>query len=250
MDIEGQPLLVRMLERVARIKTPAQIVVATTKEKPDKKIVEICKKNNIQVFRGDSTNLLDRHYQAAKRYKADIVVKIPSDCPLIDPAIIDKVMGRHLVDDCDYTSNLHPATFPDGNDVEVMEFEALESAWLHASRQLEKEHTTPYIWENRQKFRINNVLWRDTNNVTGEATPNYSMTHRWTIDYYEDYEFIKSIYRGLYRNNPNFGLTEILIHLKNNPEIIKINEKYAGVNWYRHHLSDLKTITPAETKSI
>ena len=90
---------------------------------------------------------LDRHYQVAKLLKAYVVIKIPSDCPLIDPNIIDKVLKFYLdnSDKYDYVSNLHPATYPDGNDVEVMSMKALEDAWLNARKDLEREHTTPYL---------------------------------------------------------------------------------------------------------
>lgn len=244
MPLAGMPLLIRMVERVKLSELAGEIIIATTKEVSDDVIVKICKENDFLFYRGSTDDLLDRHYQAAKLLNADAVVKIPSDCPLIDPKVIDKVIGFFIEhsSDFDFVSNLHPATYPDGNDVEIMHFNILEFAWKNAKRQLEREHTTPYIWENPDKFRIGNVQW--------ETGLNYSMTHRFTIDYPEDYEFIRKVYDELYPNNPKFGLNDILQLLEMKPEIKKINEMYNGVNWYRNHLNELKTITADQTKII
>lgn len=244
MPLAEAPLIVRMVERVTMSKLAGKIVVAITDESSDDILEKICKENNFLVYRGSTEDLLDRHYQAAKILNADAVVKIPSDCPLIDAKVIDKVIGFFLEHSSDYhfVSNLHPATYPDGNDVEIMHFNVLEDAWKNAKRKLEREHTTPYIWENPDKFRIGNVEW--------ETGLNYSMTHRFTIDYPEDYEFIKRVYDELYHKNPRFRLNDILQLLEEKPEIKKINEKYLGVNWYRNHLNELKTITADQTKII
>jgi spore coat polysaccharide biosynthesis protein SpsF len=244
LPLADKPLLFRMYERVASSKLKGTIIIATTTDKSDDKVETFCKEHKLNYYRGHQTDLLDRHYQTAKIYKADAVAKIPSDCPLIDPRIIDKVFAFYLEhkDEYDYVSNLHPATYPDGNDVEIMSFEALENAWLNAKKQFEREHTTPYLWENPDKFRIGNVTW--------ETGLDYSMTHRFTIDYQEDYEFIKKVYDELYNKKPDFSLEDILNLLNENPDIKKINEKYYGVNWYRNHLDELKTITLNQTNII
>ena len=118
----------------------------------------------------------------------------------------------------------------------------LFSAWINAKRGFEREHTTPYIWENTAKFRIGNVFW--------ETGLDYSMTHRFTVDYKEDYNFIKQVYDELYEVKNNFGLNDILDLLERKPELKKINRMYAGVNWYRNHINELKTISPEQTKNI
>lgn len=244
MSLAGKPLLLRMIERVQRSSYAGTVVIATTIEHVDDGIGDLGMTENIPVHRGHPTDLLDRHYQAAKEHGADVVVKIPSDCPLIDPRIIDKVIKYYLNnrDYFDFVSNLHPPTYPDGNDVEVMSIKALEKAWREAEKPLEREHTTPYFWENPHMFRIGNVRWE-----TGE---DYSMSHRWTIDYEEDYLFIKTVYEELYYRNPHFSLDDILNLLETKPGIMRINEKYAGVNWYRDHLNELSTITPSQTKVL
>lgn len=242
LGLADKPLLIRMIERVRRSRYAKNVVVITTYNKEDDPVAALCRREKTECFRGHPTDLLDRHYSAAKKYEAEIVIKIPSDCPLIDPAVIDKVVQFYLDNESeyDYVSNLHPPSYPDGNDVEVMSFYALETAWKEAKKDFEREHTTPYIWENPQKFRIGNVCW--------ETGLNYSMTHRFTIDYREDYRFIKYVFEHLYNDNKNFGLKDILMFLELRKDVFEINSKYAGVNWYRNHLSELKTITIKDTK--
>jgi len=244
MPVMEEPLLVRMAERVKAARLAGTIVVATTQEAGDDAIEELCNKYGYNCFRGHSTDLLDRHYQAALPYDPDAVIKIPSDCPLIDPAVINKVISYFLKNagDFDFVSNLHPATYPDGNDVEIMTRAAMEKAWREARKDFEREHTTPYIWERPELFRIANVEW--------ETGLDYSMSHRWTIDYAEDYDFIRRVYEELYPANPLFGLQDILNLLEQKPEIYEINSKFAGVNWYRNHLDELKTIRTDQTKKI
>lgn len=240
--LAGKPLLARMVERVMAAKLTGTVVVATTIDPADDPIVDLCRLEGFDCYRGDADDLLDRHYRAGLAYDAGAIVKIPSDCPLIDPAVIDRVIDYFQANPgaFDYVSNLHPATYPDGNDVEIMDAAALEKAWHEASRPLEREHTTPFLWEDPDRFRIGNVEW--------ETGLDYSMTHRWTIDYEEDYQFITAVYEALYPANPQFGLDDILKFLDENPRVKAINSHLAGVNWYRHHLNELKTVSAAHTR--
>ena len=163
---------------------------------------------------------------------------------MIDPEIINEVIGYFInnYDEFDYVSNLHPPTWPDGNDVEIMKMSSLKEAWLKAKKQMEREHTTPYFWENPDEFKLGNVRWK--------SGLDYSMTYRFTIDYKEDYDFINRVYAELYPIKKDFSLNEILRLLEEKPEIKKINEKYNGVNWYRNHLDELKTVGINNTKII
>jgi spore coat polysaccharide biosynthesis protein SpsF len=245
MPVLGLPLLIRQAERILAATTPFDFVIATTTDADDEPIRKLCLNNGLACFSGHPYDLLDRHYQAALPTKPDVVVKIPSDCPLIDPAVIDKVLQFYLTNQqaYDYVSNLHPATYPDGNDIEVMSFAALETAWGLAKRNFEREHTTPYIWEHPQQFRIGNVEW--------ETGLDYSMSHRFTIDYPEDYDFIKAVYEALWTpGRPVFSLTDILDLLDSQPRLYEINAKYCGVNWYRHHINELTTIAEHQTKQL
>lgn len=242
LQIGGKPGFVRMVERVKQSSLAGVVLVATTLDNEDNIIEDLCRDESIPCFRGHPLDLLDRHYKAAAAYGADVVVKIPSDCPLVDVAVIDRVIGYYIEnrEKFDYVSNLHPATYPDGNDVEVFSLEALTAAWREAEKDYEREHTTPYIWENPERFRIGNVAW--------ETGLDLSMSHRWVLDYREDYDFIQQVYNALSQDNPFFGIDDILTFLAENPSVRSLNEKYAGVNWYRHHINELRTITPQQTK--
>lgn len=242
LPIGGKPAFVRMVERVKQSSLAGHVIVATTHDNEDDVIEQLCLSESIPCFRGHPLDLLDRHYQAALTYGADVVVKIPSDCPVIDVGVIDRVISCFLdhPGQFDYVSNLHPATYPDGNDVEVLTFEALAAAWKESGKDFEREHTTPYIWENPDRFRIGNVVW--------ETGLDFSMSHRWVLDYEEDYCFIQTVYNALSSDNPFFGIDDILVFLSENPSIQKLNDKFAGINWYRHHINELRTITPSQTK--
>ncbi|WP_338867911.1 glycosyltransferase family protein [Spirosoma sp. SC4-14] len=240
----GKPLLARMLERLNQCQTPFTTVVATSTDPSDDVIEQFCESEQIPVYRGSLTDCLDRHYQIAIHWNADVAVKIPSDCPLIDPRVVDQVFDVFLKNpgQYDFVSNLHPATWPDGNDVEIMTRACLQRTWSEATKPLEREHTTPYIWDTApESFRIGNVVW-----PTGL---DYSMSHRFTIDYADDYEFIRRIYEALYPAKPNFSCEDILNLLEQNPNIYEINADLAGVNWYRNHLNELKTVSAEQTKS-
>lgn len=243
MPLQGKPLFVRQAERVRAASLSGRVVIATTTDSKDDIIAEVCGQEGLDCYRGHATDLLDRHYRAALHYAADSIIKIPSDCPLIDPALIDEVIGYwlHHSDEYDFVSNLHPATWPDGNDVEIMTMTVLETAWREAVRPLEREHTTAFIWERPERFRIGNVAMGG-----GE---DYSMTHRFTIDYMEDYDFIRAVFDELYPSDPVFGVGNILGLLERRPDIYAMNAGWAGVNWYRHHLDELITVGAAQTRA-
>jgi spore coat polysaccharide biosynthesis protein SpsF len=243
LPVAGAPVLVRMLERVLAARTRFELVVATTGRSEDDGLAELVRRFGARVFRGHPTDLLDRHYRAARAARAEVVVKIPSDCPLVDPAAIDGVLGAFLADPgrYDFVSNLHPPSWPDGNDVEVMSFAALEQAHRSASARHEREHTTPFFWDRPERFRVGNVAW--------ETGLDLSMTHRFTLDYPDDYAFVAMVYEALWRRDrPVFPLADILALLEERPELRETNARYAGVNWYRHHLSDLRTVPASATR--
>ncbi len=182
------------------------------------------------------------------RYGADAVAKIPSDCPLIDPGAIDSVLRFFLASAprFDFVSNLHPPTWPDGNDVEVMSMKALGTAWREARRPFEREHTTPFLWDNPEHFRIGNVSW--------ESGRDWSASHRFVLDYPEDLAFVRAVYEALHLpGSTTFSLEQILELLEARPELRALNRQHAGDGWYRHHLHELRTIAPTlprETEAL
>jgi len=258
LPVAGAPLLVRMLERVLAASTPGEVVVATTTGAADEPVRELARQAGVRCFSGHPTDLLDRHYRAALDCglspAEDVVVKIPSDCPLIDPAAIDRVIGCWLEQPqrYDFVSNLHPATWPDGNDVEVVPLAVLATAWREAERPHEREHTTPFVWDRPERFRLGNVRW--------ETGRDLSMSHRFTIDYPEDYAFVCAVYEALWSagggaggrgcgSGRPFGVAEILELLAARPEIFELNRRFAGVNWYREHLGELATVGAEQTRN-
>ncbi len=234
LPLAGRPLLQRMLERVRAARTPSAVVVATTQETTDDVVEAIAASAGVPCFRGDTRDLLDRHYRAGVAFGADVVVKIPSDCPLIDPAVIDRVIGEYAVHagEIDFVTNLCPPTYPDGNDVEVLPLDVLETAWTEAAAPHQREHTTPFIWEHPERFRIRNIAW--------DAGLDYSATHRWTIDYLEDYAFLAAVYEALWTESKTvFPLADILSLLEARPDIAALNACHAGKTWYRAHAAAL-----------
>jgi len=242
LPLAGAPLLQRMTERVQAANVDATIAVVTSMERSDDRITDLCEDIGVEYFEGHLTDVLDRHYQAAKHFGADVIAKIPSDCPLIDPAIINRVFEEFDKGGYDYVSNLHPATYPDGNDVEVFTFDTLKGAWTDATKDFEREHTTPFLWERPERFRLGNVAW--------ETGLDHSMSHRWTIDYPEDYEFISRVCSELGSKDRIFSMQDILDLLLREPSLCSINARYVGVNWYRKHLDALKTIGAEQTKIL
>jgi spore coat polysaccharide biosynthesis protein SpsF len=223
LPLAGAPLLERMIQRVLAATSDFNMVVATSTEKEDDPIRELCRSIDVKCFSGSIADLLDNHFQVACDTKADVVVRIPSDCPLIDPSIIDRVLGfyfRHA-DDYDCVSNLHPPTYPDGNDVEVMPFPVLAAAWKEAVRPLERGQITPFFLERQERFRIGNVEW--------ESGLNYAKSHRWRVEYREDYEFVSAVYDQLWSvRRPVFSLQDILNLLAQRPDIAARNAHLAG----------------------
>lgn len=236
MPLLGKTVLERMWERVTAARVPAQFGMIITQEASDDPIAELCEDLRILCYRGSTQDVLDRHYQAWRLWGGQAVVKIPSDCPLIDPKIIERVLNFYTehVGQFDYVSNLHPQSYPDGNDVEVMSAGALERAWKEAKEPFQREHTTPYLWDNPAQFRIGNVL--------AETGDDLSQSHRWTLDYLEDYKLIKAVFEELYPHDPLFGVEAIVNLVDSRPELKALNDQHRGYIWYNQHKEQLKTL--------
>lgn len=204
----GRPLLSHLIERLRRSQKVDEIVVATTQNPQDLQIVSLCQEEHIPVFRGSEEDVLDRYYQTAKAFSADVVVRITADCPLMDPAIVDEVIDYYLNHQVDYATNTLERTFPRGMDVEVFSFSALERAAKEAVRPEEREHVTPFFYRHPEKFRLGNVAAKENN-----------ARYRLTVDTEEDFKLITLLLESL----KTWDLNEILQVLKENPEWEKIN---------------------------
>jgi spore coat polysaccharide biosynthesis protein SpsF len=218
---------------LAWAQTPSAVVVATTTDPSDDPIVALSSRSGFVCHRGHPTDLLDRHYAVARATAADVIVKVPSDCPLIDPRVVDRVVSAHLAaaPRCDYTSNLHPESYPDGNDVEAVSVDALDVAWRGARRPHEREHTTPYFWEKPGAFRVQNVTWEQGRNV--------SRTHRVVVDYPEDLEVVRAVFDALRSPNaPPFSVADVVAFLDASPTVRLRNAHRFGVSWQTRQVAD------------
>jgi len=205
-------LLEHIVERIKASRRINTIVIATTLAGADDIVCELSKKMGVAFFRGSDENVLDRFYNAAKKYHADVIVRCTADRPFKDPEIIDQAIGFLLDGQYDYCSNTIEPTYPEGLDIEVFTMSTLEKAYHEARLSSEKEHVTPYIWKNPQLFKLYNFK----NDVDLSAL-------RWTIDYESDYTFAKEIYKRLYPTKRLFLMNDILNVLAKEPEIGKIN---------------------------
>jgi spore coat polysaccharide biosynthesis protein SpsF len=200
--ILGKPMLERMLERVKQAKLLDTIVVATSAKKADDPITRLTNKLGILSFRGSETDVLDRYYQAAKKFKADVVVRLTADCPLIDPQIIDRVVSILKSRGADYVSNRSiNKTVPSGMDVEVVIFQSLQAAHRQATSSFDREHVTPFIYNHPHRFKL--VA------MPGRAA---KLTREWhlSVDTPTDLKLVRHIYSRLYHHNPEFELRDII----------------------------------------
>ena len=213
MNLDNEnPALYYSIKQLESAKSLDKIIVATTDLPEDDIIVEYVKKLGIDYFRGSSENVLDRYYQCAKKYSFTTVVRIPADKPLIDPEIVDNVIEHYNSNSYDYVSNFLVLTYPSGSEVEVFSFDALEKVWKGATSSYDKEHVTPYLYNNETKFKIHNLKLDE------------NLSHlRWALDWPEDLELIRIIISKI-KKRPIL-LKDILELMSKEPELQKINKK-------------------------
>ena len=224
-DIAGKPLLYHVVNRARQARTLELVVVATTDRPTDDPTERCCMSMGVVCFRGSEADVLDRYYRAAEKFAADAIVRLTADCPLLDPRVIDKVVGFFREGNYDYVCNTMPPTYPDGLDTEVFRFESLTRAWREARLQSEREHVTSYIWKQPGLFRLGNV----------DNDADYSKL-RWTVDEPADLEFVRQVYAH-FGVTAQFGMTEILDLLMKRPEIRAVN---AGFERNEGYLKSLK----------
>jgi len=212
-EVNGNPLLFYQLERLKGSKLIDEIVIATTTKEQDNEIVTFCEQYGVSYYRGSETDVLSRYFNAAVKFNADTIVRLTSDCPIIDVEVVDKTIQYFLeLDHCDYVSNTLERTYPRGLDTEVFTYIALEKAYKEAFLDRDREHVTPYIYTNQDLFEVGFLK----NKI------DYS-NYRLTVDTEEDFELIKLIINALFKRNPNFTLIDIVTLMENNPQWFDIN---------------------------
>ena len=211
--INGKSIIELLLNRISLSKKINKVILATTVLKEDDILSNYVESIGYHVFRGSEKNVLSRYHNAAEKYKADVILRITGDCPLVDPIIIDKAINIFLEKNVDYVSNVNPSTYPDGMDIEVFTFKTLQKIYKKSNDDRQKEHVTTYLREEKnnefKKINFNNST--DLSNI------------RLTIDEPEDFEVIKKIYE-YFEPKKNFNLEDIMQIYKKYPKIFENNK--------------------------
>jgi spore coat polysaccharide biosynthesis protein SpsF len=226
LKILEKEILLHFLDRLLAAEKADHIIVATTDQPADQVIVDLVQSYHprISLFRGSEQDVLDRYYQAARQFLANKrtpwdIIRITSDCPLIDPRLVDSHISAFEQRSVDYlSSRIHKRTWPHGMELEVFSFRALQTAWQNATDNYEREHVTPYIYHSHAGDFILSEF---------QAEKDWSHI-RLTLDYWEDYLLIKAIYEKLYPVNPRFGWPDILELLEQDEQLLQINSKWSN----------------------
>ena len=207
---EKNPILYHVITQLQNCKFLDKIIVATTELKEDDEIEKFVTSMNIDCFRGSSNDVLDRYYKCAQKFSLSVIVRITADNPLIDPTLVDDVIDTFNFNSFDYVSNAHVRSFPHGTETEVFSFNALEKSWNNAKTDYEKEHVTPYFYNNPDKFNIFDVISKE------------NMSHlRWTVDKPDDLKLVQTILSKI-KKRPIL-MHDIIELFSKEPDLIKIN---------------------------
>lgn len=212
--IIGQPMLARMIERLLRARTLDDLVVATSISPADDAVVTAAELAGAKTFRGSEEDVLARVVGAARANQADVIVETTGDCPLHDPAILDKVVADYLLGGADFVSNIHPYTTPRGTDVRVFSTDALAEIERTSTDPADREHVSLHFWEHPEKYRLRNV---------STELPSSAAALRLTVDTREDLDLVTVIYEELYPGNHRFALSDVLALLDRRPELVTLN---------------------------
>lgn len=204
-------LLEIQIDRLKEVKSKPKIILATTTNAADDKTEVLAKKMGIQCFRGSEEDVLSRYFEAARRFSADPIGRVTSDCPLIDPDIIDSIYNLYRAAGVDYVSNTQRRTFPRGLDIEIFSFAALKRAFLEAKTPSDREHVTPFIRNNPDAFSLKSY----------ENHEDFSF-HRWTVDTNQDFQLIENLLKAV-KDLRKFRLKDILQILNQHPDWSEIN---------------------------
>lgn len=233
MKVLDKTVLEYVIERCSFARCVKSVVVATTDGPEDDPIAGLLASRRIAVFRGSRDDVLDRYYQAAAGAGAEHIARITADCPLIDPAVIDRAGEMYAESGADYCANILKRTYPDGEDVELFSLRALEKAWKEAALASEREHVTPFIRKHTELFRCVNFEY-----------PRDISAKRWTLDRTEDFGLIKAVLEALYPANPAFSMEDAVDFLSKHPDIEKMNSHIVPGEGYAKSLREDRRIKP------
>jgi spore coat polysaccharide biosynthesis protein SpsF len=225
--IGDKTIIQHCIDQVKRAASVDRVVVATTTGGEDDNLVELVGQSACDVARGSREDVLDRFYQAARERNAAVIVRTCGDCPFIDPALIDETVQFFLDhrDRFDYVSNVHPPSVPDGFDVEVFTFEALERAWRTANLRSQREHVTTAIWEHPETYRI------------GATRHEEDLSHiRVVVDEPEDLDVLREIHMKL--NGRAINLVNVMDVIQSHPHLLEMNSQYEREAGYRKSLAE------------
>ena len=214
LEICGKPTLELLIERLKRSKFIDEIVVATTVNSDCDPIEGLAKRLEVGCFRGSEDDVLDRVLQAAKYYKADIIVEMTGDETLIDPKIVDRVIDFYLKNDFDYVSNILDRRYPRGLDTQVFAVSILEEVSKLTNDPAERENVSLYIYEHPERYCLGSVRAPQELNH-----PDW----RWTLDTQEDFRFLRIVYEALYPTKKDFTSYDVLSFLEENSDVVEIN---------------------------
>ena len=209
--LNGITVLESLLNQLNYSKLLNDKIIATTSNSEDDVIFNFCKSKEIKCYRGSQDDVLDRYYNCAKKFSINTIIRITSDCPLMDPQVVDDVIDFYLKNSYDYVNNFYKRTYPYGNDVEIFSLKVLEKVWEKATKPSEREHVTPYIYNNPDEFSLGWI----------ENKENLSEFH-WTIDRKEDLIFVQNIFKKISKR-PIF-MKDIIDVIKDDPSLLEINK--------------------------
>lgn len=213
--IAGKPLISHIIQRIRATEKINTLILATTKLPGDNELASFAKGNGILCYRGEVNDVLARFYGAATQYKVDIIIRICCDDPLIDHIMLNQLLDLHIKTHSDYTSTSHVRTFPIGIEAEVFNYDVLEKAFSCANKEYEREHVTPYIYENPNLFKISFL----------EASGKLRRPDlRLTVDTQEDMKLVQEIFRNLYNGGRLFNAGDVIDLLDDHPELLLINK--------------------------
>jgi spore coat polysaccharide biosynthesis protein SpsF len=228
-SILGRPMLWHIVQRVRAVPSIAEVVVAVPDNPANEVLRLFCADNQIALFAGSETDVLDRYYRAAQQFKADPILRITADCPMADPQLIEQLIQRYESGGYDHigvasgagAQLINKGRFPHGLDAECFGFSALDRAWHEATDPRDREHVTRYIWNNKEIFHCS-VLTADV------VYPKL----RLTVDHPEDFELVTKIYESLYNEGRPFELSDVMKFLEKNPGLVDLNRKWTEAENY------------------